>query len=88
MDQLPPSRTPLNQHSLEALESWLKKLGAERSESDICLWYWVMPKWSAEIKVEKESLRVSWDKDGKKKYCSFPYGLSRKDVQSAIFEGP
>ena len=26
--------------------------------------------------------------DGKKKYCSFPYGLSRKDVQSAIFEGP
>ena len=88
MIQLPPSTTPLNQHSLKALELWLLEIGAERSNTDSCLWYWSMPAWSAQIKLEIEILRITWDKDGVKTECTFPYGLSREDVQSAFYEGP
>ena len=85
---LPPIDTPLNQHSLLALETWLNDLGATQSKQDPCLWTWLMPEWSAEIKIEKDELEVIWEKDGKRNRCCFPYGLSRKDVQNAIIDGP
>ena len=85
---LPPLKTPLNQHSLEALELWLQDIGAEKNDDDPSLWNWAMPKWNAEIKMERELLRITWEKDGVRSQCSFPYGLSRDDVQSAIFQGP
>ena len=88
MSLLPPSETPLNQHSLEALELWLKEIGATRNNNDPCLWNWEMSKWTAEIKMEREILRVTWRKNGERTQCSFPYGLSREDVQIAIYEGP
>tara|TARA_B100000700_G_C14739967_1_gene712533 strand:- start:107 stop:373 length:267 start_codon:yes stop_codon:yes gene_type:complete len=88
MAQLPSLKTPLNQHSLEALELWLKQLGATRSKSDPCLWHWIMPDWVAEIQMDYENLRIRWEKDGSKCECSFSYRLSREDVQSAIYEGP
>ena len=88
MSQLPPAQTPLNQHSLAGLESWLKELGAKQNQTDPCLWIWLMPKWSAEIKIKCDELQVTWEKDGKRNQCSFPYGLSRKDIQIAITEGP
>ena len=88
MSFLPPSTTPLNQHSLKALESWLMELGAEKSQTDPCLWNWVMPAWSAQIKIDIEQLRITWKKGDRNYQCSFPYGLSRKDVQIALFEGP
>ena len=88
MALLPPIKTPLNQHSLEALELWLQDIGAEKSDSDPSLWKWTMPKWKAEIKMERELLRITWEQDGVRSHCSFPYGLSRDDVQSAIFQGP
>ena len=71
-----------------ALELWLTDLGAERSNSNPCIWVWEMPKWSAEIHIERENLKITWKQDGKKSQCSFPYGLSRFDVQAAIFQGP
>ena len=88
MSLLPPAQTPLNQHSLAALESWLNKLGAQKSKKDPSLWVWIMPKWSAEIKMEKDELNVTWEQEGKLSHCSFPYGLSRRDVQIAIEVGP
>ena len=88
MSLLPPSETPLNQHSLKALEGWLHELGAKPSENDPCLWNWSMPTWSAEIKMNAENLTILWSKDGKTNQCNFPYGLSRKDVQTALIEGP
>ena len=88
MSRLPPSHTPLNQHSLSALEIWLDELGAQKSNQDPCLWIWSMPEWSAEIRMENEELQVTWKRLGKSSQCSFPYGLSRKDVQIVISEGP
>tara|TARA_B100000700_G_scaffold263167_1_gene300163 strand:- start:165 stop:431 length:267 start_codon:yes stop_codon:yes gene_type:complete len=88
MALLPPIHTPLNQHSLTALESWLQDIGAEKNSQDPCLWDWEMPKWKAAIKMDKDTLNVTWEKDGEHSNCSFPYGLSRNDVQSAIFQGP
>ena len=88
MSQLPPGQTPLNQHSLEALELWLGELGAKKSNSDPSIWEWVMPAWSAEIKMQIKDIKITWIKDGEKIQCSFPYGLSREDVQSAISQGP
>ena len=88
MTLLPPINTPLNQHSLSALELWLTELGAEQNVDDRCLWNWVTPNWRAEIQVEFESLLVTWEKDGIKNQRSFPYGLSRNDVEAAMRQGP
>ncbi len=88
MFHLPPEKTPLNRHSLTALENWLRQLGAERSKTDACSWEWMMPQWSAEIQLEVDELRVTWNKDGQLNQCSFPYGLPRCDVETAIKQGP
>ena len=88
MVSLPPINTPLNQHSLKALEIWLEELGALRSDKDPCCWDWITPKWSAQIRMETENLKITWEKDGEKNQCNFPYGLSREDVQYAIYQGP
>ena len=86
--RLPPPETPLNRHSLSALEVWLGDLGAQRSRTDPCCWTWVLPQWSAEIQMEKDELRVTWKKGGQCNQCCFPYGLSRSDVEVAISQGP
>ena len=88
MSALPPDQTPLNQHSLIAIELWLQELGAEPSNSDPSVWHLVMPQWSSQIRMERENLVITWEKEGKKIHCGFPYGLSRLDVQSAILQGP
>ncbi len=88
MSLLPPTHTPLNQHSLAALESWLEELGAKQDKKDPCLWIWSMPKWSAEIRMERDELQVTWKREGKASQCSFPYGLPRMDIEVAIKEGP
>ena len=88
MDSLPPHQTPLNQHSLASLELWLTGLGGQRIEEDPCRWLLFMQDWSVEINLEKDSLSVVWEKKGKKKPCSFSYGLPRQDIEMAILEGP
>ena len=88
MSSLPPEQTPLDRHSLVSLESWLQRLGAERSCEDPCRWIWLMPEWSAEIVLEQEELRVAWEQGGQRSQCCFPYGLPRSDVEAALSEGP
>ena len=88
MSTLPPDRTPLNRHSLIALESWLDELGAQQSNSAPCLWIWLMPNWSAELKMEQDELRVTWEQKGQQSCCCFSYGLHRGDVDVAITQGP
>jgi len=88
MSLLPPSQIPLNQHSLSAIESWLYGMGAHKSELDPCLWLWITSQWSAEIKLERDELKVTWEQEGKSSQRSFPYGLPRYDIQIAIAEGP
>ena len=88
MTTLPPSSTPLNQHSLGDLEFWLVSLGAEKNNSNPCLWRWVMPQWSAEIMIEQDELMVVWGQGETKSQFCFPYGLPRKDVEAALKHGP
>ena len=85
---LPLAGTPLNQHSLAALELWLEKLGAERSQDDPCLWFWTQPEWFAEIQIDQDELIITWKKEGKTNQSRFSYGLPRQDVESAMIEGP
>ena len=88
MSPLPPAQTPLNQHSLRALETWLADLGAVRSDQDACLWQWSQPLWSAQIRLDQEHLQVIWLQDGATSQRSFPYGLSRLDIEAAMRAGP
>ncbi len=93
MSKLPSSQTPLNQHSLGALELWLMNLGAERSNENQCLWRWILPQWSADIYIKEDELIVIWtkvDRDPGKQtsQLSFPYGLPRQDVEAALKQGP
>ena len=85
---MPPAQTPLDRHSLIALERWLQLLGAEKSIADPCSWEWLRPQWRARIFLEKEELRVVWDSNGVKSQICFPYGLPRGDVEAVMIEGP
>ena len=88
MSTLPPGQTPLNQHSLRALETWLTELGAVRSVEDPCLWVWQQPEWSARIRLDQDDLLVIWSQNGLVSQRTFPYGLSRLDVEAAMRAGP
>ena len=89
MSPLPPPTTPLNQHSLRALEEWLHGLGAEPIDGDRCRWSLVNASWTAELRLEREDLVVVWQgTDDATAPCSLPYGLSRLDVNAAIEAGP
>jgi hypothetical protein len=88
MTDLPSGQTPLNQHSLRSLERWLEGLGASRSSEDPCLWIWHQPDWSAEIRLDQDDLCVRWQASGRGSQRMFPYGLSRLDVEAAMWAGP
>ena len=82
MNLLPSSSTPLNRHSLFALENWLCQLGATKNIANPCSWYWILPLWTAEIILEQDEMRVVWEKDGRSTQCCFSYRLSRADIES------
>tara|TARA_B100000700_G_C14660227_1_gene676060 strand:- start:358 stop:570 length:213 start_codon:yes stop_codon:yes gene_type:complete len=70
------------------LETWLIDIGAKQSTKKPNIWLWLMPNWAAEIQLNREDMKVIWEVDQRKNICSFPYGLTRADVQAAIYEGP
>ncbi len=88
MQTLPPANTPLNQHSLQALEYWLVSLGAQQSSENPCVWEWIIPQWSAEIIIKQDELIVIWSEDDSKSQFAFPYGLPRQDIEAALRHGP
>ena len=88
MASLPSADTPLNQHSLRALEQWLQSLGATRSDQDPCDWVWEQPAWSALLKLDQQDLGVIWTSEQPTRSFSYPYGLTREDVEAALRLGP
>ena len=88
MPLLTPAKTPLNQHSLQAFESWLVSLGAKKSSDNPCIWEWIIPQWSAKILMKQEELIVIWNEGDTKSQFSFPYGLPRQDIEAALKHGP
>ncbi|KGG14765.1 hypothetical protein EV06_1827 [Prochlorococcus sp. MIT 0602] len=78
----------MNQHSLVALELWLRTLGAEQNTQNPCLWIWKKSQWSAEIMIQQDELTIVWSDSGMKSQFSFPYGLPRQDIEAALKHGP
>ena len=86
---LPNPDIPLYHHGLPALEAWLEQMGCQRDEGNICLWHLQQPSWSAVVELCVEDMNVRWtSSSGGITQRSFPYSLSRSDVERAIMVGP
>ena len=83
-----PSNTPINQHSLQSLESWLKDIGATKDINNPSKWYLLLSNWNATIIFEKEDLNVVWESGGELTKRLFSYCINRGDIENAILEGP
>tara|TARA_Y100001968_G_scaffold153759_1_gene140493 strand:- start:16726 stop:16983 length:258 start_codon:yes stop_codon:yes gene_type:complete len=82
------SNMPINQHSLQSLELWLKNLGAKKDDDIPSKWYLNLSNWRAIINFEQEDLSVIWNCNGKLTKRSFSYCINRGDVENAILQGP
>jgi hypothetical protein len=88
---IPADELPLYNHPLPQIESWLMSLGCEQDRNDIHCWLVARPDWQAQICLEVEELSVRYlgaGEGGKDLLRSFKYSLSRKDIESAVFDGP
>ena len=83
-----PSDTPINQHSLQSLELWLKDLGANKDVDNPSKWYLLLSNWNATIIFEQEDLSVVWEREGKFTKRLFSYCINREDIENAILQGP
>ena len=83
-----PSDTPINQHSLQSLELWLKDLGATKDIDNPSKWYLLLSNWNATIMFEQEDLSVVWESGGKLSKRLFSYCINREDMENAILQGP
>ena len=72
-----PSETPINQHSLQSLELWLKDLGATKDIDNPSKWYLLLSNWNATIIFEQEDLSVVWEREGKFTKRLFVIGVNR-----------
>ncbi len=90
MTNLTPE-TPLYNHSLPAIEDWLRKNGCQQNTKELNCWYVKKADWEAEIILETEDLLVIYlnaGADGSDINRAFRYSLSRQDIQDAVFSGP
>ncbi len=83
-----PSDTPINQHSLQSLELWLKDLGATKDIDNPSKWYLFLSNWNATIIFEQEDLSVVWEREGELTKRLFSYCINREDIENAILQGP
>ena len=83
-----PSDTPINQHSLQSLELWLKALGATKDIHNPSKWYLLLSNWNATIVFEQEDLSVIWESGGELTKRLFSYCINREDIENAILQGP
>ena len=83
-----PSDTPINQHSLQALESWLIDLGAKQDFNNPSKWCLELADWQATIILEKEDLSVAWKSGDILTKRLFSYCINREDIENAILQGP
>jgi len=87
----PSADTPLYNHPLPIIEEWLENLGCQQDSEELHCWSIQNPEWQAEITLEVEEIKVSYlnaGEGGRDLSRSFPYSLSREDVEAAVFSGP
>ena len=80
--------TPINQHSLNSLETWLRGLGASKDIDNPSKWHLLVSSWNATITFEKEDLSVVWEYQGEQTKRLFSYCINKEDVENAILQGP
>lgn len=86
---LPAPQTPLYNHSLPAIETWLKRLGGNQDSQQPHCWSFHYPTWEAQLSLEIEELVVSYQAPNQAAVTrSFKYSLSREDIESAVLAGP
>lgn len=88
---LPSSETPLYNHPLPEIESWLKNQGCQQDPRELHCWRVDRPGWEAELWLDIDQLTVRYLRagdEGKDIQRSFKYSLSRGDIEAAIFAGP
>ena len=83
-----PPDTPINQHSLQALELWLKGLGATKDIENPSKWHLLRSNWKATISFEQEDLSVVWESRGELTKRLFSYCINKEDIENAILQGP
>jgi hypothetical protein len=88
---LPSADTPLYNHSLSMIESWLRSQNCQQDRFKLSSWYVKHQDWEAEISMDVEEIRVRYINvvaGNKDLHRAFPYSLSRRDIEDAIFTGP
>ena len=88
---LPQADTPLYDHPLPEIEQWLMDLGCQQDKSEPHCWQVEKANWKAELCLDVEDILVCYLNVGETDEeinRSFPYSLSRADVEAAIFSGP
>ena len=83
-----PPDTPINQHSLQSLELWLRDLGATKDIHNQSKWHLLLSNWNAIIIFEQEDLSVVWESKGELTKRLFSYCINREDIENAILQGP
>lgn len=85
---LPSSDTPLYNHSLTDIETWLTEQGCEQDLAELHCWRIAKPAWRAELYLDVDQLTVRYLEAGEEIQRSFKYLLSRQDIEDAVFSGP
>jgi len=88
---LPAADTPLYNHPLPDIETWLRRQGCEQDTDAPHLWHVSRPLWEADVILDIDSLVVRYinaGADGNDIQRAFKYSLSRQDLEEAIFSGP
>jgi Protein of unknown function (DUF3143) len=83
--------TPLYNHPLPEIESWLTSIGGQQDTTDLHCWQVSKIHWNARLCLEVEELTVRYigsNTDQQDVYRSFKYSLSRQDIEDAILAGP
>ncbi len=88
---LPTVDTPLYNHPLPEIESWLRSLNCQQDKTELHRWHVDKVTWKADLCLDVEGLTVSYlgaGENGEDIQRSFKYSLSRQDVEKAVFSGP
>ncbi|HIK38312.1 MAG: DUF3143 domain-containing protein [Geminocystis sp.] len=84
-------QSPLYNFPLPEIENWLRRMGCEQNPQELNCWYVKKPGWEAEIVLDTEELCVTYLNAGPNNSNirrAFPYSLSLKDIEDAVFSGP
>jgi len=88
---LPDADTPLYNHPLPDIETWLRDRGCQQDPQELHHWFIQQPEWEAQLWLDIDQLTVRYLEVGaeaKDIQRSFKYSLSRQDIEDAVFAGP